>query len=72
MREKGAGKAGAMNKWVEICQEQSKTGGSLVMMRRKGELDNHELIRPVISEAGSWVIKPTVGPIEWRMITDIK
>ena len=58
--------------WVEICQEQSKIGGSFVMMMTKGELEDHESIRPRIPEAGSWVIKFTVGQSEWRMITNIK
>ena len=42
------------------------------MMIMKGELEDHELIRPQISEAGSWMIKFTVGRIERRMITNIK
>ena len=71
-KEKGAGKAGIINKWVVICQEQSKQGGSYVMMIPQGELEDHELIRPLISEAGASVIKFKVGQNEWRMITNVK
>ena len=45
-KEHGAGEAGTINRWVEICQEQSKTGGSFVMTIVKGDLEDHELIRP--------------------------
>ena len=38
-------------------QGQSKMGGPFVMMLMKGELEDHELTRPLISEAGTWVFK---------------
>ena len=47
-------------------------GEPFVMMLMKGELEDHELIRHLTSEAGTRSIKFTLGEIEWRMITNIK